>query len=247
MWEERYEAYARKYKAATLPTVAAALQEKGGWDAIAGRPEWGLFKFGHAHPNQSNSGLMAIVLAAYDYHKKTRDLTLKDILDVGFQQWLERFERGVSGLSNSTANQMREMVLKGPSSYDALLVYESVAIDFLRNAEGRWGRLRLAYPEYNAWNENPYYIINGAWSSKAQRKAAETFLAFLLTEPIQKEALAHGFRPGNPAVPVRFAGSPFVDLASYGVQVDLAKVCEPPRSEVVTNLLASWQRAQGSR
>jgi len=247
MWEERYQSFIQKYKTVSFATVAQALQEKGGWDTIAQKPEWGLFKFGHTHPNESNSGLMTIVLAAYSYQKKTRDLQLKDVVDVGFQNWLQSFERGVSGLSNSTGNMMKEMVLKGPSSYDALFVYESVVIDYLKNAEGRWGQLRVIYPEFNAWNENPYYIIDASWSSKDQRKAAETFLTFLTSENIQKESLTHGFRPANPSVPVKFPDSPFVKYADYGVRVDLAKICEPPRAEVVSNLLQSWQRSQANR
>ena len=247
MWEERYQAFVQKYKVVSFATIGQALQEKGGWDTIAQKPDWGLFKFGHTHPNESNSGLMTIVLAAYSYQKKTRDLELKDVVDVGFQNWLQGLERAVSGLSNSTGNMMKEMVLKGPSSYDALLVYESVTIDYLKNAEGRWGQLRVVYPEYNAWNDNPYYIIDAPWSSKEQRKAAETFLAFLLTEPIQRESLVHGFRPANPNVPVKFPDSPFVKYTDYGIKVDLAKICEPPRAEVVNNLLQSWQRSQANR
>ena len=247
VWDERYQAFIQKYKTMSLQTVDQALQMKGGWDEIAHHPEWGVFKFGHTHPNQSNSGLMTIVLAAYSYHHKTKDLTLKDVLDVGFQQWLEELERGASGMSNSTGNMMREMVLKGPSSYDALFVYESVAIDYLKNAEGRWGQLRVVYPEYNAWADNPYYIINASWSTAEQRKAADTFLNFLLTEPIQKESLNHGFRPGNPNVGIKFPDSPFIRYAGNGIQVDLQKICEPPKAEVVNNLLASWQRSQGSR
>jgi hypothetical protein len=225
-WDERYQAFLPKYKTVSFATLAQALQEKGGWESIAQKPEWGLFKLGHTHPNESNSGLMTIVLAAYSYQKKSKDLDLKDVVDVGFQNWLQTFEHGVSGLSNSTGNMMREMVLKGPSSYDALIVYESVAIDYLKNAEGRWGQLRVAYPEY---------------------KAAETFLQFLLSEPIQKESLTHGFRPANPSVPVKFPDSPFVKYADYGIRVDLSKICDPPRGEVVNNLLQSWQRSQGNR
>jgi Ca-activated chloride channel family protein len=246
-WDERYGPFVQKYKTVSFSTVAQALQEKGGWDAIAQKPEWGLFKFGHTHPNESNSGLMTIVLAAYSYQKKTRDLQLKDVVDVSFQNWLQGFERGISGLSNSTGNMMREMVLKGPSSYDGLIVYESVAIDYLKNAEGRWGQLRVAYPEYNAWNDNPYYIIDAPWSTKDQRKAAEAFLAFLLSEPIQKESLNHGFRPANPNVAVKFPDSPFVKYTDYGIRVDLPKICEAPRAEVVNNLLQSWQRSQSGR
>jgi ABC-type glycerol-3-phosphate transport system substrate-binding protein len=247
IWDERYEAFARKLKTVSFQTIAQALRERGGWDAIAGKPEWGVFKFGHTHPNQSNSGLQTLVLAAHAYHQKTRGLTMKDILDVDFQQWLEAMERGVTGMSNSTGNMMRDMVLKGPSSYDAVFVYESVAIDFLKNAEGRWGKIRLVYPEYNAWNESPYYILNASWVGPAQRQAAEAFLQFLMSERVQKEALTHGFRPGDPKVPVKFSNSPFVTYAPYGVQVDLQKVCEPPKSDVVTNLLASWQRMQAGR
>jgi ABC-type Fe3+ transport system substrate-binding protein len=247
VWDERYRAFIEKYKVMNLDTINQALQERTGWDAIAHQPDWGLFKFGHTHPNQSNSGLMTIVLAAYSYNHKTKDLTVRDVVDAGFQQWLTNLERSTSGLSNSTGNMMREMVLKGPSSYDAMMVYEGVAIDYLKNAEGRWGKLRVVYPEYNAWNDNPYYIINAPWSTPEQRKAADTFLAFLLTEPIQREALVHGFRPANPSVPIKFADSPFVTLAGNGIQVDLHKICDPPKAEVVNNLLESWQRAQGSR
>jgi ABC-type glycerol-3-phosphate transport system substrate-binding protein len=246
-WDERYQAFVPKYKTVSFTTLAQALQEKGGWESIAQKPEWGLFKLGHTHPNESNSGLMTIVLAAYSYQKKTKDLQLKDVVDVGFQNWLQSFERGVSGLSNSTGNMMREMVLKGPSSYDGLIVYESVAIDYLKNAEGRWGQLRVVYPEYNAWNDNPYYIIDAPWSSKDQRKVAETFLQFLLSEPIQKESLTHGFRPANPNVPIKFPESPFVKYADYGIKVDLGKICDPPHGEVINNLLQSWQRSQGNR
>jgi hypothetical protein len=247
MWDERYNAFIQKYKVVSLDTINQALQEKTGWDAIAHQPDWGLFKFGHTHPNQSNSGLMTIVLAAYAYHHKTKDLTVADVVNAGFQRWLGSLERGTSGLSNSTGNMMKEMVLKGPSSYDAAIVYENVAIDFLKNAEGRWGQIRVVYPEYNAWNENPYYIVDVPWSTPEQRKAAETFLAFLLTDRIQREALVHGFRPANPNVPVKFADSPFLTYVGNGVQVDLQKICDPPKAEVVNNLLESWQRAQGNR
>jgi ABC-type Fe3+ transport system substrate-binding protein len=247
IWDERYQAFVQKYRTLSWATLSQALQEKGGWNTIAGKPEWGLFKFGHTNPVQSNSGLMTIVTAAYSYHNKTRDLELKDVLDVNFQNWLTKMESATNGMANSTGNMMREMVLKGPSSFDVLYVYESVAIDYLKNAEGRWGQIRVVYPEYNAWNENPYYILNVPWSSSDQQKAANIFLNFLLTEPIQKESLNHGFRPANPNVPVKFPESPFTRYANYGIQVDLQKICEPVKAEVVNNLLASWQRSQANR
>ena len=247
MWDERYQAFQQKYKTVNFDTISQALQEKGGWSTIANKPEWGLFKFGHTQPNESSSGLMTLVIAAYAHAGKTKNLTLSDVVDTHFQTWLGNLERGADTSSNSTGNLMREMVLKGPSAYDALFVYESVVIDYLKNAEGRWGTLKVVYPDYNAWNDSPYYVIDATWSSSDQRKAAQAFLDFLLTDPIQRGALDHGFRPANPNVPIKFPGSPFVDDTKYGVQVDIARACEPPKAEVVSNLLASWQRAQTGR
>lgn len=247
MWAERYDAFVKKYQAVNFRTVGAALAEPAGWEAIGGHADWGVFKFGHTHPNESNSGLMTLVLMAYDFSNKSRGLELKDILNPQFQTWMTGFERGVTGLSNSTGNMMKEMVLKGPSSYDGLCVYENVAIDYLKNAEGRWGELRVAYPELNAWNDNPCYVLDAPWSSPAQRRAAGQFLDFLLTEPIQRESLKHGFRPANTQVPVRFPESPFVQLARYGLRVDPPVGAEAPKAEVVNNLLQVWQRTRGAR
>jgi hypothetical protein len=38
-----------------------------------------------------------------------------------------------------------------------------------------------------------------------------------------------------------------VKYAQYGVTVDLQRICEPPKAEVLNNLLASWERSQGAR
>jgi len=128
-WAERHDAFVAKYKEVSFQTINQALREPAGWDAIAGKSEWGLFKFGHTHPNQSNSGLMTLTLMAYDYHKKARGLGLKDILDPQFQSWMNGIENAVTGMSNSTGNMMRDMVLRGPSTFDVLCVYENLVID----------------------------------------------------------------------------------------------------------------------
>jgi len=244
MWEQRYEAFIKKYKALSFDTISQAIAEPGGWDAIAGKPQWGVFKFAHTHPNQSASGLSTLMLMGYTYHNKSKNLELADLLNLDFQKWLGTTENGVSSLSNSTGKLVQEMVLKGPSSFDCVFAYESTAIDFLQNAEGRWGKIRIVYPKYNLWNESPYYVLNVPWSTPAQRTVAETFMHFLLTEPIQRLSIPHGFRPANTAVSVKFDQSPFVTYAPYGISDDLGTICEPPKGEVITNLLQIWQRLQ---
>ena len=60
-----------------------------------------------------------------------------------------------------------------------------------------------------------------------------------MSEPIQKRALDHGFRPGNPAVSVRFPESPLIRHANRGLRIELPRMCEPPRNDVVQELLAA--------
>jgi ABC-type Fe3+ transport system substrate-binding protein len=244
MWDERYKVFQQKYPALTFGTVREALQEEKGWDGIAGKEtNWGLFKFSHTHPAQSNSGLMTLMLLAYDYHNKSRGLVLKDVLDPKFLEWMQGIEKGVSRMPHSTGDLMKDMTLYGPSTFDAMLVYESVVIDYLKKAEGRWGPFQVVYPKYNVSNENPYYILDVPWSTADHRQAAAAFLQFLMSEPIQKQALVHGFRPGNPDVPVLgVADSPFDQYKQYGLKIDVGTVSEPPRAEVLTNLLEAWRR-----
>ncbi|MFZ5829971.1 MAG: extracellular solute-binding protein [Planctomycetota bacterium] len=248
MWKDRYDAFVAKYSELNFRTVDEALRAPEGWGTIAGQPEMGFFRFSHTHPAQSNSGLMTLVLMAYDFQGKRRSLTVADVMNQKFLTWMEGIKRGVTGignLSDSTGNLMREMVLRGPSTYDCIFVYESVAIDYLKNAEGRWGQLHVVYPQYNIWNDNPYYVLNVPWSSAEQRAAAELFLEFLMTEPIQQKSLDHGFRPGNVAVPVVFPESPFVRYEKYGLKNDLPPMCENPAPEVLRALQEAWQRAGG--
>lgn len=247
MWKERYDAFKQRYNELNFRNIADALAQKTGWAGIANKPEWGLFKFGHTNPTESNSGLLTLVLMAYDYAKKCRDLQVADTVDLAFQNWLHSFEQAVSGLSNSTGNLMREMILKGPSTYDALFVYENVAIDYLKSAQGRWGTLHVVYPEQNMWNDNPYYILNTPWTDKAHQEAAQAFMDFLLSEKVQQRSLQHGFRPGDPKIAINAPDAAFSLYAQYGLSIDILQVCEAPDAEVIQNLLVGWQRAHGGR
>lgn len=241
MWRDRYEAFIQAYKELSFKTISEALHAEGGWGTIAEKPEWGLFKFGHTRPDASNSGLMSLVLMAYDFHKKSSGLTVSDVVDPEFQSWLRATERAFKVRTNSTGNLMRDMILRGPSEYDGVVVYESVAIDHLKNAEGRWGELFVVYPAINLWNNNPYYALQTPWVEAHHQEAAKTFREFLMSEPIQKKALVHGFRPGNVNVPIKFPESPFVRYGKYGVLIDVQITAEYPAGAVLQNLQQTAQ------
>jgi len=248
MWQDRRDAFIKKYAKVNFETIGQAMQEPGGWETIAAQPAWGRFKFGHTEPSRSNSGLLTLVLMAYEFAGKERSLSLEDVAQQRFLDWLRSFEQAVArpggSLTHSTGTLMREMVLRGPSQYDCLLVYENLAIDYLVSARDRWGELHVDYPEPNMWNEHPYYILDVPWSNQAQRDAAADFLAFLMSEPIQRQALEHGFRPGNPDVSIRFADSPLLRHAQHGLQIHLPGMCEPPRADTIKKLLTAGTEAE---
>lgn len=245
IWESRDEAFRRRYPEVSFHTVAEAMRMGDrGWEQINGDAEWGRFKFGHADPSRSNSGMLALTMMAYDYHDKQRALTQTDVADSAFRDWLLGVEANVSrpdgALVPSTGPLMRAMVQHGPSEFDCVLVYEGVALDFARAARDRWEGIRLVYTNPNLWNEHPYYILNTPWTSDDHRDAAETFLDYLLSEPVQKQALAHGLRPVHPAVSIRSADSPLTskEAVRAGAQIDVPlNLAQPLDVDVLRNLL----------
>jgi hypothetical protein len=251
MWKPRYQAFLKQYGAVSFRTLGDAMKEPEGWGKIARQPDWGLFKFGHTDPNRSNSGLQALVLMAYEFTGKQRALTVGDIAEQRFQDWLRSFERAItrhgSSLTHSTGTLMEEMVLRGPSQYDCLLVYENLAIEYMDAAIQRWGsdgELYVAYPKPNVWNEHPYYILDVPWSDDQQRKAAAEFQKFLMSESIQRRALENGFRPGNPTVAVNSAESPLVRSQKNGLKINLPIISEPPSADVTRNMLGAFRRLE---
>jgi serine/threonine-protein kinase len=247
MWEGRREAFLKAYSRMSFRSLADAMSEPGGWGTIAGHPEWGRFKFGHTDPEASNSGLLTLVLMAYEFAGKEYNLSRGEVDRPAFQDLVRRFEGSVvrpgGTLTHSTGNLMREMVNRGPSQYDCVFVYENLAIGYLDAARDRWGPLVVDYPEPNMWNEHPYYILDVLWSDSRQRAAAGAFLRFLLSEPVQRRALEHGFRPGNTAVSLRRPDSPLVRNARHGLRIELPRMCEPPAGEVIRDLLAAARQS----
>jgi serine/threonine-protein kinase len=247
-WKERLDPFLKKYGRVDFKTLALAMHEPGGWGTIAGKPEWGLFRFAHADPARSNSGLMTLALMAYEFTGKSRDLTLADITRPDFQAWLAKFERGVTrhggSLVDSTGSLMEEMVARGPSQYDGLILYESLAIDFMKAAEDRWGELRVVYPEPTLINDHPYAILNVPWSDARHQRAAAAFLDFLMSPPVQIQALKQGFRPGNLSLNAGTPGGPLSTLAEAGFRLKIGPTAEAPGLELLDDLVSAFRRIQ---
>jgi Ca-activated chloride channel family protein len=241
MWADRFEAFKAKYNEVSFKSIVSAATEKTGWTAIADKPDWGLFTFGYTKPTYSNSGLMALVLMAYDYAGLSRDVKPEHVMDEGFIGWLKTAQESLSSEEESTNKLMDSMLRHGPSQLNGVFVYENLALTSLKTAENRWGKLKIIYPTRSVWNDNPFFILDVPWSSEEQRQAAKIFQQFLLSADAQKVARDKFlFRPASLELPITGEGSAF-DALQDVVKTDVATI-KRPSAEVLNQLIQLWKR-----
>lgn len=251
VWEDRADVLlkANEGKAVSWRVIHQAVSSDQGWPAIGGKAEWGFVKLGHTDPTRSNSGLQALLLATLEYYHKRSGLTVGDLLDPKYQEWIRQLEKGVSKFEASSGTFMTDMVRFGPSRYDIAVVYENLAISQIANAQERWGALKVYYPPLTLWSDHPAAVLQAEWVTEAQKEAARKWVKFLRSRPMQEQALKFGFRPADPSVPIKTADpvNPFTRLADHGILVEVPPVAEVPQGPVVRNLLAMWTRVVGSQ
>ena len=83
------------------------------------------------------------------------------------------------------------------SKYDIAVVYESLAVAQLDNAQGRWGSLHIYYPPVTIWSDHPVVLLDAPWVTAEQKIAGARLIAFLRSTPVQATALRFGFRPAG--------------------------------------------------
>jgi ABC-type Fe3+ transport system substrate-binding protein len=250
-WEDRARALsaAGKGDPTDWRVVHALATDPRGWLGLSAPAEWGFVKPGHTAPSASNSGLQTLILMAYGFHKKRAGLVPADILNPEFQQWMREIESAVGKFGTSSGTYMRDMVLYGPSKYDLVWNYESVAISDMTAAQGRWGNLAVFYPKPTLWSNHPFAVLKADWVTAEQRAAALELRTYLLSAEVQARALESGFRPANPDVKLVTTDpqSPWNRLKPFGVRLDVPAVAESPSGEVTRLLLETWRRVVESR
>ncbi|HKD39688.1 MAG TPA: substrate-binding domain-containing protein, partial [Myxococcaceae bacterium] len=223
VWEDRAQVLSKGKGQISWKLIHDAVTANQGWPAIGGKAEWGFVKLGHTDPTRSNSGLQSLLLMTLEYYRKTSGLEVAELLKPDYQSWVKEIEKGVTKFESSTGTFMTDMVRFGPSKYDIAVVYESLAIAQIENAQGRWGDLRVYYPGTTVWSDHPVALLQGSWVTEAQRKAARSYVGYLKSRHAQERALGYGFRPADTSVPLKTADArnPFTRLAQYGVQIDI--------------------------
>jgi Ca-activated chloride channel family protein len=241
MWRPMAEALGWPNEALGWADIAEMAISEEGWAAY-GYPEWGSFKFGHTHPNFSNSGIISVIAEAYAGAGKQRGLTMEDIRDPQVKEFMAEVESSIIHYGRSTGFFANRMFERGPSYLSAAVMYENlvVAQESKRIAGESYQQEVVAiYPkEGTFWSNHPYAILNAPWVTEEQREAASLFRDYLLAEPQQLQAIQYGFRPADPGIPLT---SPLD--AQHGVDPTQPKtVLEVPSAEVITGIQQLWQR-----
>jgi Ca-activated chloride channel homolog len=173
-----------------------------GWGAYD-HPEWGPFKLGHTHPEYSNSGLLAVLAEAYAGSKKGRDLLPSDLDAPPTLKFVADVERSVVHYGKSTRFFFDKMIERGPSYLSAAVLYENLVVESYGKSTAASLPLVSIYPvEGSFWSDHPYAVLDAEWVEADHRDAAQRFLDYLKATPRQERALALGFRPSDPAMPV---------------------------------------------
>ncbi|MGD9374695.1 MAG: VWA domain-containing protein [Anaerolineae bacterium] len=245
MWRTMAEALGWPGEPLGWADVAALAASDEGWEAF-GYPEWGDFKFGHTHPNYSNSGLVSVVAEAYAGAEKQRGLTLGDLQEPHLQEFMADVESGVIHYGTSTGFFATRMFERGPSYLSAAVMYENLVVaQESKRLAGQSDQLPVVaiYPkEGTFWSNHPYIILNAPWVTDEGRVAAEEFEAFLLAEEQQRRAIQLGFRPADPSISL---SSPLD--AQHGVDPTQPQtVLEIPEADVITEIQALWKRVKKS-
>lgn len=243
-WEDRAKALEKAAGGRlSWKVLRKALAAKNGWASVGGDPDWGFVKLGHTDPTRSNSGLQTLLSMVLEHQGGNRPLAVADLLAPELQTFVKEIEQGVTKFESSTGTFMTDMVRFGPSKYDVAVVYESLAIAQIANAQGRWGNLRVYYPSPTLWSDHPVALLANDKLTAEQRAGALAWIRFLRSRAAQERALAFGFRPADPAVPIKDdPTSPFQRLASHGLKRDIPPAAQAPDGAVVRNLLTMWRR-----
>jgi Ca-activated chloride channel family protein len=217
--------------------ILALSRNPAGWKAY-GYPQWGQFKFGHTHPQFSNSGLISLFAEVYAASGKTAGLTTADINKPHTGEFLAGIEKSVVHYGSSTGFFGRKMFAAGPQYLSAAVLYENMVIE-------SYGQPNLPFPvvavypkEGTFWSDHPIGVVEREWVTPAHRDAAKVYIEYLLARPQQERAIAYGFRPGSVEVPL---ASP-IDIA-HGVDPKEPKTTlEVPSVPVMDAVLKLWSQ-----
>jgi Ca-activated chloride channel homolog len=236
MWKPMAEAIGWGNKPLGWSDILTLARDPKGWSSH-GYPQWGKFKFGHTHPEFSNSGLISLFAEAYAASGKTAGLSLKDLEKPQTKQFLAGVEQSVVHYGSSTGFFGRKMFSNGPEYLSAAVLYESMVVESRSQTDLPMPVVAIYPKEGTFWSDHPIGVVEREWVTPEHRDAAKIYIQYLLARQQQEKALQYGFRPAAVDVPL---ADP-LDVA-HGVDAKEPKTTlEVPSVEVINGLLQLWK------
>jgi Ca-activated chloride channel family protein len=236
MWQPMAEAIGWGKKPLGWTDILALARNPKGWQAY-GYPQWGKFKFGHTHPEFSNSGLISLFAEAYAASGKTAGLKLADLEKPQTQQFIAGVEQSVVHYGSSTGFFGRKMFSNGPEYLSAAVLYESMVVESYSEKSLPFPVVAIYPKEGTFWSDHPVGVVERDWVTPEHREAAKIYIQYLLARPQQEKALEYGFRPASLEVPL---ASPLD--AAHGIDPKEPKTTlEVPPIDVINGILQAWK------
>src|SRR5271166_867473 len=237
MWKPMAEALGWGKKPIGWSDILALARSQKGWEAY-GYPQWGRFKFGHTHPQFSNSGLISLFAEVYAASGKTAGLTLADVNKPHTADFLSGIEKSVVHYGSSTGFFGRQMFSTGPQYLSAAVLYENMVIESYSQSNLPFPVVAIYPKEGTFWSDHPIGVVEREWVTPEHREAAKVYIQYLLQPQQQQRAITYGFRPGAVDVPL---ASP-IDEA-HGVDPKEPKTTlEVPSVPVIDGILKLWEQ-----
>jgi Ca-activated chloride channel family protein len=236
MWKPMAEAIGWGKKPLGWAEILALSRSEKGWQAY-GYPQWGKFKFGHTHPEYSNSGLISLFAEAYAASGKTAGLTLADLNKSQLTQFVGGVEQSVVHYGSSTGFFGRKMFSNGPEYLSAAVLYESMVVESHSQGDLAFPIVAIYPKEGTFWSDHPVGVVERDWVTPEHREAAKIYIQYLLARPQQLKAMEYGFRPALVDLPL---AAP-LDTA-HGMNPQEPKTTlEVPSAEVINAILQVWR------
>jgi len=243
IYESRAQVLEAAYGEITWQAIHDAALLPGGWKDIGGEDNWLYFKLAISNPRKNISGLSAMIAAAGEYYDST-SIGPDEVGNSAYQQWLAEILSSMSDLSGG-AYTVDDLALFGYSTGDAGQLLESDLLTNMAGIQTRWADpLRIYYPKYVTWFDFPFTVWMGPETSALEKNAALEFETFLLSEDMQRDALARGLRPVNPDVPLDAPDSLFVQWQEQGAMLIVPRTTriKSPDRDTLVGLLQWFDR-----
>ncbi len=158
---------------------------------------WGGFRFSHADPLTSSSGVMTMGLILFDYAQKTgqTESLAQVAVSKRYISYMRELDRSLvyDKPAREGTTKLTNAFLDDLTRYDVITAYESAALA----AAPKNPDIAVIYPNPTAVSEHAVTLLNADWVAEDQRQGALAFLQFLGSKESLQGGLKYFFRPAQ--------------------------------------------------